>query len=171
MKNIEIKTPLADPDTTRQALAELGAREVWTRRQEDTFFRVERGWMKLREEDGQAPELVTYRRSTAETGPRASEYDLLPVHDAESWKRALDRVAPTLGVVSKTRTLWIWKNTRIHVDEVEELGSHLELETVVRDISVEEAHAETEHLIEALSLDRDQFLAVPYLEMLLARSR
>jgi predicted adenylyl cyclase CyaB len=68
--------------------------------------------------------------------------------------------------VEKTRTLYLWKHTRVHLDEVTGLGSYLELETVMDGIDRSEAEAEAWSVIRGLDLDRDTFLDRPYLELL-----
>lgn len=166
MQNIEIKTPIASIEQIEQQLATIGAEQIWTRRQTDTFFEVTRGWLKLREADGSSPELISYRRPTDSAGPRPSTYDIAPIDDAEMWKRLLGRVLDATCVVSKIRALWIWRHTRIHLDIVDSLGTFLELETVSRDISLQEARHEADHMIEQLNLDPARFIAVPYREML-----
>jgi len=164
--NIEVKCPLADREAVEDRLRALGAGWHWTDRQTDTFFAVPTGWLKLREPAGGFAELISYRRSTEDSGPRRSEYDVVPVDDPGLVKRLLSRVLPVDGVVEKTRTLWFHGHTRIHLDRVENLGEFLELETVVDDISPEEARAEADRLIEALELPREEFLAVPYRDLL-----
>ena len=144
----------------------MSAEKHWTRAQCDTFFEVPSGWLKLREVEGAEAELISYRRSTDDSGPRSSDYDVAPLENAEKWKSLIGRVLPKRGVVEKERTLWIWKNTRIHLDSVHGLGEFLELETVVRDITPEEARAETDEVIDTLELDRSSFLSVPYLELM-----
>jgi adenylate cyclase class IV len=168
MQNIEIKTPLPDPAAVRARLAPLGARRTWERRQRDVFFPVPAGYLKLRQVEGQPPELIAYERE-AGSGPRASDYDIAPGGDGERLERVLARALGVRGVVEKTRELWLWKQTRIHLDTVTGLGSYLELEAVVRDIPVEEARAQADHLIEALALDPAIFNDRPYLELLEAR--
>ncbi len=166
MQNIEIKTPLPDRAEVELRLQALGAELHWTRRQRDTFFETRGDWLKLREQDGSASELIAYARSTADSGPRASDYDRLPIEEAESWKHLLGRVLPIGRVVAKERTLWIWRHTRIHLDRVEGLGDWLELETVASGITLEEAQTEAQSLIETLALDRDSFEARPYRDLL-----
>ncbi len=90
MQNIEIKTPIDSIEEIEQRLAEIGAEKIWTRCQTDTFFEVTRGWLKLREAEGAAPELISYLRPTDDTGPRPSTYDIGAIEDAEMWKRLLD---------------------------------------------------------------------------------
>ena len=166
MQNIEIKTPIDSIEAIEILLLEIGVEKIWTRKQCDTFFEVARGWLKLREADDCQPELISYVRSINDSGPRPSTYDLAPLDDAEQWKRLLGRVLDSECVVRKTRTLWIWKHTRIHVDVVESLGQFLELETVIKDITTEEAEREAAQMIAHLQLDPERFISIPYREML-----
>lgn len=168
MQNIEIKTPLRDREKAERRLQALGARQMWTRPQVDTFFRVvsPSGWLKLRESEGRPPELISYERSTGSAAPRPSDYDVIVIKGPEAWKRLLGRVLPVEAVVEKERTLWIYEHTRVHLDRVRGLGEFLELETVVDDIPLEEARAETARLVETLALDPEEFISRPYKDLL-----
>jgi predicted adenylyl cyclase CyaB len=84
-------------------------------------------------------------------------------------ERALTRSLGVRGEVRKERRLFLWRHTRIHLDEVEGLGSFLELEGVAREIPLAEARREVERVIEALALDPATFLDRPYLELLEGR--
>ena len=166
MQNIEIKTPIDSIEAVETRLAEIGADKIWTRSQTDTFFEVTRGWLKLREAEGKEPELISYERATDDAGPRPSTYDIAPLDDVEKWKRLLGRVLDAECVVCKTRTLWTWHHTRIHLDEVQSLGTFLELESVAKDISLEQASQEAAQMIGYLDLDRARFISIPYRELL-----
>jgi adenylate cyclase class IV len=152
-------------------LRSTDARRVWTRRQRDTFFAVPRGWLKLREMEGEPAELISYLRSTEDPGPRTSDYDVLRHEDAERTRRLLARVLPEEIVVVKERELWRLDHTRIHLDRVEGLGEFLELETVVEGISLEEAEDEARRIVEVLGLDPSRFVPVPYRTLLLEKER
>jgi homotetrameric cytidine deaminase len=52
----------------------------------------------------------------------------VPVAEADSLREALDDALGTLVTVSKSRRLLLWHGIRIHLDEVEGLGSFVELE-------------------------------------------
>lgn len=166
MHNVEIKSRTDRLARVRERAEALGAEWQWSRAQRDTFYGVPRGWLKLRESDPEVAELISYTRATDRSGPRLSAYDVAPLDDAGRWHRLLGRVLEVEAVVEKQRELWIWRHTRIHLDQVRGLGEFVELETVVRDITAEEAEAETHRVIEALALDPAQFLAVPYRELL-----
>jgi adenylate cyclase class IV len=171
MQNIEIKTRLADPGEMERRLAALGADPVWVRRQRDTFFCVPRGYLKLRTAAAVGPgpalpgELIAYSREPG-AAPRASDYQIARFPAPEGMEGVLPRCLGTRGVVEKTRRLYLWKHTRIHLDTVEGLGSFLELETVIEGIRRDEAERETQEVIRALALDPAGFLDRPYLELL-----
>jgi predicted adenylyl cyclase CyaB len=170
MQNIEIKTPAPDREAVLRALEALGAAAVWIRRQRDIFFHVPAGYLKLRRVEGEPGELIAYTREPG-TEPRPSDYEIATVADPEAVESALTRALGVLGVVEKTRRLYTWRHTRIHLDTVSGLGEFLELEAVAREISLEEARGEAETVISCLGLDRGAFLDRPYLELLLEGRR
>ena len=180
MKNIEIKARLDDRTRVERQLAALGARRMWVRRQRDTFFSVPQrrttvpdgpltdggaGWLKLREVDGRRAELISYSRSSSSV-PRVSDYDVVTVDDPATWKRLLTRALGEDRVVEKERTLWLYENTRVHLDRVEGLGDYVELETVIQRQTEAEARAETRRLMEVLHIQEPACIERPYRDLL-----
>lgn len=78
----------------------------------------------------------------------------------------LERALGLLGRVEKERSLWLYKNTRIHLDRVVGLGEYLELEIVLAGLSNERRMSENEEMIALLNLERERFIHVPCLELL-----
>ena len=126
-RNLEIKARDANPRRSLELALELGAEDRGEISQRDTYFGHANGRLKLREQDPGDTELIQYRRAD-EAGPRVSDYRLVPVGDADALREALDAALGTLVVVEKSRRLLIWEGVRIHLDEVEGLGSFVELE-------------------------------------------
>ena len=166
MKNIEIKTPLAGRAQTEEKLLSIGANLEWTRKQVDTFFNAPSGWLKLREVEGCPCELISYRRSVEDSGPRESDYDILRLEAAHELSSVLEHSLGILGIVEKQRALWLYRNTRVHLDRVKGLGDFLELETMLAGIDAGEGTAESEEVIGLLELNKELFISVPYLELL-----
>lgn len=132
-QNIEIKARLPDRGRVLAALAELNADGPTVMRQSDIFFTVATGRLKLRSIDGpsgKSAELIAYHRPDA-TGPKTSEYVVVPVPDAALLRDALARTCGERVVVDKVRTLYLVGPTRIHLDSVAGLGEFLELEVVL----------------------------------------
>lgn len=166
MKNIELKARCPNLDDTRAKAKSLGATFAETMNQVDTFFFTRGGRLKLREINGQRAELIAYHRANhAES--RASEYTVIPVSDAPTVKQALGK---TLGVkqqVIKTRELWMWRNVRIHLDQVKGLGSFLEFEAVVSPEADETAsNRNIAELRTALQIQNHQLIGQSYADLL-----
>ena len=128
--NVELKAWDPDPDASAARCLALGAEDRGVLHQRDTYFAVRRGRLKLREQGQSDDQLVAYRRPDA-TEPVESAYMLVPVGDPDALREALDAVLGIIVVVVKRRRLFMWENVRIHLDEVEGLGTFLELEALV----------------------------------------
>jgi homotetrameric cytidine deaminase len=126
-RNLEIKARDADPRRSLELALEAGAEDHGEIAQRDTYFGHAAGRLKLREQTPGETELIQYRRPD-EPGPRTSEFRRVPVAEADSLREALDDALGTLVTVSKSRRLLMWHGIRIHLDEVEGLGSFVELE-------------------------------------------
>jgi homotetrameric cytidine deaminase len=128
-RNVEIKARDADPAATLERALALGATDEGVVRQRDTYFGRARGRLKLRGQSTGAAQLIAYERPDAGEA-RTSAYRLVDVRDPLELREALDAALGTLVVVEKRRHLVLYENVRIHLDEVEDLGTFVELEAV-----------------------------------------
>jgi cytidine deaminase len=161
--NSELKATDPDRAATEARVAALGASDQGVLVQRDTYFGARHGRLKLREQEGAGAELIAYRRAdTAEAA--ASDYLLVPVPDPVALAQALGRSLGTVVVVSKRRHLFTWENVRIHLDDVQELGTFIELEIVDPD---ERAPEQMARLRDALGIEDGALVAVGYSDLLL----
>lgn len=128
--NIEIKARLHNRETIESLVGELADHGPELIVQEDVFFRCAGGRLKLRTFADGCGELIFYRRSDTE-GPTQSEFRKAPTADPGAMAETLGAALGTAGVVRKRRTLYLIGQTRVHLDEVEDLGHFLELEVVL----------------------------------------
>ena len=166
-RNIEIKARDGDPGRTLELALALGASDEGEISQRDTYFSRARGRLKLREQEPGEDELIQYRRAD-EAAARTSSYRRVTVAAAAELRDALDAALGTLVVVSKRRRLLLLENVRIHLDEVEALGSFVELEAVApagSDLSAE--HEQVARLREQLEIDDGVLLGESYSDQLL----
>jgi adenylate cyclase class 2 len=135
--------------------------------QRDTYFAVASGRLKLREElSSGTAELIHYERPS-DDGIRPSRYVRARV-EGEETRHLLGLGLGVIGVVTKKRRLFLWNGVRIHLDEVEGLGSFIELEAIVSDqVDAVEARARVDVLIESLTIDVSELEPSGYLELLL----
>jgi predicted adenylyl cyclase CyaB len=164
--NIEIKAILRDRPGINGIAAELSDAGPEVIHQEDVFFRCAGARLKLRILGPDRGELIRYERAdVADT--RCSQYLIAATADP---KILLDILTATLGrtgTVEKIRTLYLIGQTRVHLDQVRDLGDFLELEVVLRP---GQSESEGKHIAESLLLkfgiDRRDLIAEAYIDLL-----
>lgn len=170
MRNVEIKCRCADLNAARAAALELGARDAGLLCQTDTFFPAPEGRLKVRDFGDGAGELIGYRRAD-QVGPRGSDYLIYRTGEPAALRETLAWALGDGGTVRKRRHLLLLENTRIHLDEVEGLGTFVELETVLRGQTDAEAQAELEYVAGKLGLRAEDHVPIAYIDLLNAVSR
>ncbi|MHB8896671.1 MAG: class IV adenylate cyclase [Candidatus Geothermincolia bacterium] len=129
MKNLEIKARIENLEAAVETATILAGSCHSDVRQVDTYFFVPTGRLKLREY-GDTAELISYHRPDTRE-PKFSEYEIALISDPSGVKEALAAALGIKCVVTKRRRVFLTGNTRIHVDEVEDLGAFLEFEVVL----------------------------------------
>lgn len=164
--NIEIKLRVDDLDAVERQAASLADSGPETLIQEDVFFDVPHGRLKLRKFASGSAELIAYHRSDSDQ-VRESKWLASPIEDSSSLQEAL---AMTLGqrvIVRKHRTLYLIGNTRIHLDRVDELGEFVELEVVLESGEDHDTgRAIADDLIRQMGLENAQRISVAYADLI-----
>lgn len=164
MKNLEFKANCDSLDALRQRLVDFEAKHRRTMKQLDTYFNVPQGRLKLREIDTHKAELIYYQRSDLAES-RYSDYQVCDIPEPMVFKQIATTAWGVRGVVEKQRELWMFGDTRIHLDEVKNLGQFVELETVIRDQTEAEAQAEHQFVKEALGIKHEDLVSVSYSDL------
>jgi homotetrameric cytidine deaminase len=151
-RNVELKAVDPDPARTLELALASGADDHGVIVQRDTYFHVPSGRLKLREEEPGEAHLIAYARPD-DASVRVSAYRVVPAPDG-----TLAALSETLGVdvvVEKRRHLLLWETVRIHLDEVEGLGSFVELEAVAEDdADLSREHEQVARLRETLGIEQ-----------------
>ncbi len=128
--NLELKIRIDSFDSLIEKLKSINAKQDSILLQKDIYYKIPAGLLKLRIENG-TKTLIFYNRDETSKN-RWSDFNLLKIEDdnAEEFFSKLFEIGE---VVEKERKLFWFNNTRIHLDEVKELGNFLELETLVLD--------------------------------------
>jgi predicted adenylyl cyclase CyaB len=164
--NIEIKARVAELEALRQDVQELADRPVELLQQEDVFFHIKKGRLKLRVEGGGTGQLIYYNRPD-EDGPKVSNYQIYPTAAPLQLRALLAACLGERGVIKKTRWLYWVGHTRIHLDDVEGLGSFLELEVVLQDgQSLAEGQAVARDLCAVLGINASDLVGGAYIDLL-----
>jgi predicted adenylyl cyclase CyaB len=164
--NIEIKARVRDIAALQRRAAALSDTPVQVIPQEDTFFNVPRGRLKLRLLGEDRAQLVFYERPD-QGGPKRSNYHIFETQDPDNLKTTLALALGVRGVVRKTRRLYLAGQTRIHLDDVEGLGQFMELEVVLRPgQSDTDGQAVATRLMQDLGVLPEDLLEGAYMDLL-----
>lgn len=163
--NIELKARLADIDFARSTARNAGAVEHGILIQTDTYFRAARGRLKLREIAGHTAELIFYERPSR-IEARRSRYRRVELPEPAVLREMLEMALGVFSIVRKRRELWLLENVRIHLDEVEDLGTFVELEAIVDAKHDEETcHRQIDELSSAFAISATDLVAGSYGEL------
>ena len=126
--NVEIKACCANPPRVRQILLENNARFIGEDHQVDTYFLVQSGRLKLRE--GNIENALIYYQRPDQAGPKKSNVHLYPFAPQSGLKELLIAALGLKAVVDKRRSIFFIDTVKFHLDEVQGLGSFVEIEAI-----------------------------------------
>ena len=165
-RNVEVKARVYDLPALRRAVAALADGPPTVLIQHDTFFEAPHGRLKLRILADGTAELISYSRDNV-GGPRASRYLKAAVADPATLAAVLSDALGPGGEVRKRRTLYRRGATRIHLDEVEGLGSFLELEVELEEgQAVADGERTARGLMAQLGIAEENLVATAYVDLL-----
>ncbi|VXC57566.1 Adenylate cyclase [Burkholderia sp. 8Y] len=166
-RNIEIKARAHQFDQLRERAAALATDAPLVFRQQDFFYDVPTGRLKLRQfDDGTPSELIFYQRDDRD-GPKVSYYSRSPVTNPEAMHALLAQALSTRGIVSKERHVFLVGRTRIHLDRVDGLGDFVELEVLLgQDDDEAGGEAEAHAMFERLGVGQADLVPVAYVDLL-----
>jgi predicted adenylyl cyclase CyaB len=169
MKNTEIKAHISNMEDAEQIAATItDGTPPLKLYQTDTYFNVPRGRLKLREnEKGDiGSELIYYLRPN-EPGPKTSHYLIVEVQNHTELKELLASALGIKVVVKKKRTVFFFRNVRIHLDKVEGLGTFLEFEEVFAEGSPRPGHDDLiKQLMQRFSVKKDDLIKESYCDLI-----
>ena len=164
--NIEIKARVQDPAGLKAKVVAISDTVGELIPQEDIFFNSPQGRLKLRilaDDEGQ---LIYYERPDS-SGPKQSDYYISRTTEPDTLTDVLTRTYGVRGIVRKERWLYWIGNTRIHLDQVEGLGSFLEFEVVLYNgQSIQEGQAIAAELMERLDIAGSDLVDAAYIDLL-----
>ena len=180
-KNLEFKAYHQSLESLYPRLADLNAAHRETVHQTDTYFYVTqvkdasvleacKPRLKLREIDETGEAWLIYYERPNHSESRYSQYQLSKISDPSTLKSLLTVALGVETIVQKQREVWMFKNTRIHLDTVADLGQFIELETVFQGQTEAEAIDEHQHVKNILHLVTATPVAVSYSDLVMQKS-
>ncbi|XP_037030623.1 uncharacterized protein LOC119070404 [Bradysia coprophila] len=169
LRNIEIKARITD-NTEFERKVKI-AKKLTTNysviKQRDVFFNVTTGRLKLRFLENTKSQLIQYQRPDVE-GPKLSQFTILQTDEPEKLCQMLTACIGIKGEVVKTRHLFIHNQTRIHLDEVKNLGTFLEFEVCLQpEQTIEYGTEIANEMMNIFDIRKDDMIQGAYLDELL----
>ncbi len=176
--NLEFKAQCQSLDGFYTRLADLNATHRETVYQTDTYFYVPVGKdpaisetceprLKLREIDEMTEAWLIYYERPNQDVSRYSQYQLCEITNPSTFKNLLTAALGIKTIVRKQREVWMFNNTRIHLDRVVDLGQFIELETMFQGQTETEAKEEHQHVKTTLHLETTNPIAVSYSDLVM----
>jgi len=165
-RNVEIKARTEDPSGVAARARAIADRGPIVFFQDDTYFDCPEGRLKVRIESGSVGELIFYARADTKAA-KESRYRIVPTSDPFGMINTMLERYAVLGQVRKERTLFLVGNARIHLDDVENLGScFVEIEVVLsEDETVEQGTATVALLMERLGIRKKDLIRESYIDL------
>jgi len=130
---LEIKARVESLEAVRKKLKALNAHFVGTFHQIDTFFNVPQGRLKLRMVKGEEKATLIYYEREDILGPKRSKALVLKISEQELFRSFFEKVLGKKVVIDKRREIYVYEETQIHLDTVENLGTFVEFERKSKD--------------------------------------
>ena len=167
--NIEIKAKSNNKDEIREILKSRTADFKGVDHQIDTYFKIDNGRLKLRE--GKIENhLIHYQREDKE-GPKQSDVTLFRYDPESSLKEILTKALGILVVVDKKREIYFIDNVKFHIDNVEDLGTFVEIEAIDNDgtIGKDELLEQCQFFLDLFKISQEELTSVSYSDLLLQK--
>jgi adenylate cyclase class IV len=164
--NIEIKARVNDFEKLKATIERLSDAAAEILDQEDTFFDVPSGRLKLRFFSPDRGELIYYQRGDRQE-PKPSFYLISRTNEPDSLRAVLSRALAVRGVVKKTRLVYLIGQTRVHLDEVAGLGQFVELEVIMQpNQSAEDGQTIAHELMQRFGIAERDLLSGAYIDLM-----
>lgn len=165
--NVEIKAKCPDQERIRKVLAENNATTKGTDHQIDTYFSVPNGRLKLRE--GNIENALIHYQRTNQEGPKQSEVTLFECANGPALKAVLGKALPILAIVDKKREIYFIGNIKFHIDNVEGLGTFVEIEAIDIDgiLGKDKLHEQCTYYLDLFQITESDLIAESYSDMVM----
>lgn len=136
--------------------------------QRDVFFESPLGGrLKLRYLQAPARSQLVYYDRPDVAGPKLSKFNKITVDEPAVLEKILRQSNGALGVLAKKRHLFLYGQTRIHLDEVQDLGHFMEFEVCLKPTqTLEEGQAIAEKLSREFGIEEADLMTGSYFDAL-----
>ncbi|MEN0048196.1 MAG: class IV adenylate cyclase [Bacteroidota bacterium] len=167
--NIEIKASCTNPKRIKELLVAKNADFKGVDHQIDTYYKSPKGRLKLRA--GTIENTLIHYERDDQAGPKQSNVVLFKNEANSSLGEVLRKALEILAVVDKKRAIYFIDNVKFHVDEVEDLGSFVEIEAIDSDgsLGIEHLQMQCRRYMDYLGIENQDLIEQSYSDLLLKK--
>ena len=167
LTNIEIKASSKNHAGIREILESKNAEFKGIDHQVDIYFNVKSGRLKLREGNIEN-HLIHYNRENR-SGPKQSDLILYKPAPESNLKEILIKSLGILVVVEKKREIYLIDNVKFHLDDVNGLGTFVEIEAIdsAGSIEKERLFEQCNYYCKLFKIKNEDLVAESYSDLLL----
>ncbi len=179
MIEVEVKLKVAEPKKIEAKLKKLGGRFAEQKRQSDVYFNApDRDFAKtdeaLRIRTEKGNNFLTYKGPKIDTQTKSRrEIEILlgnKKRDRDNTRSLLILLGyREVATVNKRRRIFKLHNLRISIDQVDNLGSFIEVEASAEETAFEKKRKQIFALLKKIDLNISKSIRQSYLELLLAK--
>ncbi len=137
--------------------------------QKDIYYKIKAGsLLKLRIENGRMS-LIKYNREEKKKN-RWSDFYVITIK-GRATEKVFEEIFRVDAIVEKKRELYLFLDTRIHIDAVKNLGFFLELETLVFDNDKKDAKKRFDEVVNTLQLDVKSQIRKSYRDLIIQNKK
>ena len=168
--NIEFKASTNDLAALEALLQQHNPLFIGEDHQIDTYFNVVKGRLKLREGNIENA-LIHYEREDF-AGAKSSHVLLYQHQPDKALKEILTKTLGVKAVVDKKRKIYFINNVKFHFDNVEGLGTFIEVEAIDKDgnIGKEKLQAQCDEYAALFGIEAKDYCSVSYSDMILQKA-
>ncbi|KAK0394477.1 hypothetical protein QR680_000761 [Steinernema hermaphroditum] len=168
VKSITMKARVADLGAMSETIFTLTDSQGESAAQEDIYFNVANGHMKLRinHPSNHYGTLIHYKNNYR-SGINISEARVTTIDDVEPIRNTLGTALGILGITEKERRVYVKDNVRINLDEVDKLGLYVYIEVFTNAQDVSAPMKSIMDIQKQLGIPDKDVIAQSYIDMLL----
>jgi predicted adenylyl cyclase CyaB len=163
---VELKAQVDNLEPVRRKLEALKAEHEGAFQQTDIYFDVPKGRLKLRQINNEKTQLIYYERENI-SKPKRSDVFIMEIPESKVFTALLKKILRVKATVKKTREIYWFERTQIHLDTVYSLGCYVEFERKTPDTTreIERNIRLLERLMETLKINPKKLERLSYSDL------
>ncbi|CAD6190157.1 unnamed protein product [Caenorhabditis auriculariae] len=167
-QSIVIKARVQDNEKMENAIFEMTESLGTVFLQEDVYFNVPQGNLKLRIMHPNRCGQLIFNEISKKSGHKLSESQITEVEDVLAMRATLGAALGERGTIRKKRRVFVLDDVRIYLDDVDEVGNFIDIAVTLKG-SHDDCEKRAEDVRRKLGVDQSAVVPSAYLDLLMSQ--